>query len=82
MGDPLEEELATHSSTPAEILPWTEEPGGPEPRSGKESDTTEQLSAHTQCENSHEERSSFRHTLDRTLTVSVVPNSFLGILLL
>ena len=47
MGDPLEKELATHSSTPAEMLPRTEEPGGPEPRSGKESDTTEQLSTHT-----------------------------------
>ena len=31
MGDPLEEELATHSSTLAEIIPWTEDLGGPEP---------------------------------------------------
>ena len=26
--DPLEEEMATHSSMPAWKLPWTEEPGG------------------------------------------------------
>ena len=28
--DPLEEELATHSSIPAWEIPWTEEPGGPQ----------------------------------------------------
>ena len=27
--DPLEEEMATHSSIPAWRTPWTEEPGGP-----------------------------------------------------
>ena len=26
--DPLEEEMATHSSIPARKIPWTEEPGG------------------------------------------------------
>ena len=26
--DPLEEGMATHSSTPAWRIPWTEEPGG------------------------------------------------------
>ena len=26
--DPLEEEMATHSSTVAWKIPWTEEPGG------------------------------------------------------
>ena len=26
--DPLEKELATHSSTPAWTIPWTEEPRG------------------------------------------------------
>ena len=26
--DPLEEEMATHSSIPAWKFPWTEEPGG------------------------------------------------------
>ena len=33
--DTLENEIATHSSTLARKIPWTEEPGG------KESDTTE-----------------------------------------
>ena len=26
--DPLEKEMATHSSIHAQIIPWTEEPGG------------------------------------------------------
>ena len=28
--DPLEEEMATHSSIPARRISWTEEPGGPQ----------------------------------------------------
>ena len=28
--DPLEQEMATHSSTLAWKIPWTEEPGGPQ----------------------------------------------------
>ena len=28
--DPLEEEMATHSSILAWKIPWTEEPGGPQ----------------------------------------------------
>ena len=28
--DPLEEEMATHSSIFAQRIPWTEEPGGPQ----------------------------------------------------
>ena len=26
-GDPLQEEIATHSSIPAREIPWTEQPG-------------------------------------------------------
>ena len=29
--DPLEKEMATHSSILALRIPWTEEPGGPQP---------------------------------------------------
>ena len=29
--DPLEKEMATHSSIPAWEIPWTEEPGGLQP---------------------------------------------------
>ena len=49
--DPLEEEMATHSSLLAWKIPWTEEPGGLQPMGGiqfmgrKESDMTEH--AHT-----------------------------------
>ena len=38
--DPLEKEMATHSSILAWRIPWTEEPGGLQ---SKESDTTERL---------------------------------------
>ena len=37
--DPLEKEMATHSSTLAWRIPWTEAPGGYSPWSHKESDT-------------------------------------------
>ena len=48
--DPLEQEMATHSSIPACKIPWTEEPGGQRSLAGyspwdcKELDTTKQLS--------------------------------------
>ena len=41
--DPLEKEMATHSSILAWRIPWTEEPGGLQSTGSKESDTTEQL---------------------------------------
>ena len=44
--DPLEKEMATHSSILAWRIPWTEEPGGYSPWGHKESDTTEPLSTH------------------------------------
>ena len=39
--DPLEEEMATHSSIFAWEIPWTEEPGWSQSMGHKESDTTE-----------------------------------------
>ena len=40
--DPLEKGMATHFSTLAQRIPWTEEPGGLQPKGvAKESDTTE-----------------------------------------
>ena len=44
--DPLEKEMAPHSSTLAWKIPWTEVPGGLHPWGCKESDTTEQLPFH------------------------------------
>ena len=41
--DPLEKEMAIHSSTIAWKIPWTEEPGNYSPWGRKESDTTERL---------------------------------------
>ena len=41
--DPLEKEIATHSSILAWKIPWTEEPGGLQSMSSQQSGTTEQL---------------------------------------
>ena len=41
--DPLEEEMANHSSILAWKIPWTEEPGGLHPWDCKESDMAERL---------------------------------------
>ena len=41
MEDPLEKEMATHSSILSWRIPWTEEPGGLQSMGLKESDTTE-----------------------------------------
>ena len=41
--DPLEKEMAIHSSTIAWKIPWTEEPGRLQSTGHKELDTTERL---------------------------------------
>ena len=41
--DPLEKEMAIHSSILAWRIPWTEEPGGLQSTGSQESDTTERL---------------------------------------
>ena len=38
--DPLEKEMATHSSILARRIPWTEEPGGLQSMGSQESDMT------------------------------------------
>ena len=45
--DPLEKEMATHSSILAWRIPWTEELGRLQSTGRKESDTTEQLHFHS-----------------------------------
>ena len=44
--DPLEKEMATHSSILAWRIPWTEEPGGLQSMGLQELDTTEQLNCY------------------------------------
>ena len=44
--DPLEKEMATHSSTLAWRIPWTEEPGGLQSMGWQELDMTERLHFH------------------------------------
>ena len=41
--DPLEKEMATHSSVLSWRIPWTEEPGGLQSTGSQESDMTEGL---------------------------------------
>ena len=41
--DPLEKEVATHSSILAQRIPWTDEPGRLQSMGSQESDTTEPL---------------------------------------
>ena len=41
--DPLEKGMATHSSSLAWRIPWTEEPGGLHLGGHNESDTTEEI---------------------------------------
>ena len=51
--DPLEKEMAIHSSILAWGIPWTEEPGGLQSWSGKESDMTERgTHSHTHTQES------------------------------
>ena len=47
--DPLEKEMATHSSILAWRIPWTEELGGLQSTGCKESDMTERLHFHFQA---------------------------------
>ena len=47
--DPLEKEMATHSSILAWRIPCTEESGGLQSMGRKESDTTEQLTLSLYC---------------------------------
>ena len=44
--DPLEKEMATHSSILAREIPGTEEPGGLQSCGRKELDTTDQINHH------------------------------------
>ena len=44
--DPLEKEMATHSSILACIIPWTEKPGGLQSMGSKELDMTWWLNHH------------------------------------
>ena len=46
--DPLEEQMATHSSIPAWRIPWVKEPGS-SPRGTKESNTTLWLNSSKDC---------------------------------
>ena len=45
-GNPLEKEMATHSSSFAWKIPWTEEPGRLQSMGSQESDTTQQQNHH------------------------------------
>ena len=48
--DPLEQEMATHCSTLAREIPWTEEPGGLQSVGLQGSDMTEATKAHPRAQ--------------------------------
>ena len=48
--DPLEKEMATHSSILAWRIPWTEEPGGLQPMESQSVRQSQTDRAHTQSE--------------------------------
>ena len=51
LGDPLEKEIATHSSILAWEIPWTEEAGGQQSMGSQESDMTERINHHMSAHN-------------------------------
>ena len=57
--DPLEKEMATHSSILIWEIPWTEEPGEPQSTGSKESDMTE----HQQHTHTHTHTHTHIHTM-------------------
>ena len=54
--DPLEKEMATHSSTLAWKIPWAKEPGSYSPWGHKELDTTERLHFHSKGNHKQDEK--------------------------
>ena len=54
--DPLEKEMAIHSSTIAWKIPWAEEPGRLQSMGSQESDMAEQLHFHFAVDRREEER--------------------------
>ena len=62
--DPLEKEMATHTSILALEIPWTEEPGSP--WGHKRLDTTEQLNT-----NKQEYQVSLRNSLSLSLFIYI-----------
>ena len=67
--NPLEWEVATHSSILAWKVPWTEEPSGASPLGPKELDTTEQLHTHT-CYSTSYHTSGNAHVLNLNIQVA------------
>ena len=78
--DPLEKEMATHSSILAWEISWTEEPGGLRSRGHKESDTTEQVNNNTSCHVGNAQHTAVHSrgsvSLGNTIHLSSQPLSF------
>ena len=60
--DPLEKEMATHSSILAWKIPWTEKPGGLQSMGSQELDPIEQLNHHHSISTNQENTSSIIDT--------------------
>ena len=61
--DPLEEEIAVHSSIPAWETQWAEEPGGLQSMGSQDSDMTQQLNHHHHVSSPTQNISTFEYQL-------------------
>ena len=67
--DPLQEDMAAHSSILAWRIPWAEEPGGLQARGRKESDATEHLHVRV-LTHTHTHTHTLTHTLTHSLSLT------------
>ena len=70
--DPLEKEMATHSSILTWEIPWTEEAGGLQSMGSQESDTTERLNPHHHLSSSILQQAYFTPNTDFLTLIQVL----------
>ena len=71
--DPLEKEMATHSSFLAWRIPWTKEPGRLQSMALQQSDTTERLNKST-CAHTHTHKKTHTHSHTHTVLLCSTGN--------
>ena len=76
--DPLEKEMATHSSFLAWRIPWTKEPGRLQSMALQQSDTTERLNKST-CAHTHTQKKTHTHSHTHTVLLRLQRQSRAGV---
>ena len=74
--DPLQKGMATHSSTLAWTIPWTEEPGGLQSTGSQRSDKTESAYTHTHTQPSRNEVCEIRTSVSASRAVPIYRTAF------